>query len=91
MVYAVARSKEYLEEGYEPDLDGDFKPNMINSVVFLVEAVQQVLLRLYLVLAVVLLFRPQWHEWYPVCIVSPGTGMYFGILCFRLISSPLHT
>lgn len=55
MVYAVARSKEYLEEGYEPDLDGDFKPNMINSVVFLVEAVQQVLLRLYLVLAVVLL------------------------------------
>lgn len=43
MVYAVARSKEHLEEGYEPDLDGDFKPNMINSVVFLVGAVQQVL------------------------------------------------
>lgn len=42
MVYAVARSKEYLEEGYEPDLDGEFKPNMINSVVFLVGAVQQV-------------------------------------------------
>lgn len=42
MVYAVARSKEYLEEGYEPDLDGDFKPNMTNSVVFLVVAVQQV-------------------------------------------------
>lgn len=42
MVYAVARSKQYLEEGYEPDLDGDFKPNMINSVVFLVGAVQQV-------------------------------------------------
>ncbi|CAM9439260.1 unnamed protein product [Laminaria digitata] len=42
MVYAVARSKQYLEEGYEPDLDGDFKPNIINSVVFLVGAVQQV-------------------------------------------------
>ncbi|CAB1105130.1 unnamed protein product [Ectocarpus sp. CCAP 1310/34] len=42
MVYAVARSKEHLEEGYEPDLDGEFKPNMINSVVFLVGAVQQV-------------------------------------------------
>lgn len=44
MVYAVARSKDHLEEGYEPDLDGDFKPNMINSVVFLVGAVQQVCL-----------------------------------------------
>ncbi|CAM9374487.1 unnamed protein product, partial [Hapterophycus canaliculatus] len=42
MVYAVARSKDHLEEGYEPDLDGEFKPNMINSVVFLVGAVQQV-------------------------------------------------
>eukprot|EP00752_Nemacystus_decipiens_P010629 g9467.t1 len=42
MVYAVARSKEHLDEDYEPDLDGDFKPNMINSVVFLVGAVQQV-------------------------------------------------
>lgn len=42
MVYAVARSKEHLGEDYEPDLDGEFKPNMINSVVFLVQAVQQV-------------------------------------------------
>lgn len=42
MVYAVARSKEHLAEDYEPDLDGDFQPNMINSVVFLVGAVQQV-------------------------------------------------
>lgn len=38
----MARSKEHLAEDYEPDLDGDFKPNMINSVVFLVGAVQQV-------------------------------------------------
>lgn len=42
MVYAVARSKEHLGDDYEPDLDGEFKPNMINSVVFLVGAVQQV-------------------------------------------------
>ena len=47
MVYAVARSKEHLEEGYEPDLDGEFKPNMINSVVFLVGAVQQVRVDVY--------------------------------------------
>ncbi|CAM9266079.1 unnamed protein product [Choristocarpus tenellus] len=42
MVYVVSLSKEHLPEGYEPDLDGDFQPNMINSVVFLVGAVQQV-------------------------------------------------
>eukprot|EP00903_Cladosiphon_okamuranus_P009432 g8993.t1 len=42
MIYAVARSKDHLPEDYEPDLDGDFQPNMINSVVFLVGAVQQV-------------------------------------------------
>lgn len=42
MIYAVARSKDHLAEDYEPDLDGDFHPNMINSVVFLVGAVQQV-------------------------------------------------
>lgn len=46
MVYAVARSKEHLEDDYDPDLDGEFKPNMINSVVFLVGAVQQVTLDL---------------------------------------------
>lgn len=42
MVYAVVRSKEYLGDDYEPDLDGEFKPNVINSVVFLITAVQQV-------------------------------------------------
>ncbi|CAM9823752.1 unnamed protein product, partial [Sphacelaria rigidula] len=42
MVYAVARSKEHLDDDYHPDLDGEFAPNMINSVVFLVGAVQQV-------------------------------------------------
>lgn len=42
MVYAVARSKDHLDDDYHPDLDGEFKPNMINSVVFLVGAVQQV-------------------------------------------------
>ncbi|CAM9859952.1 unnamed protein product, partial [Discosporangium mesarthrocarpum] len=42
MVYAVWLSKDYLPEGYDPDLEGDFQPNMINSVVFLVGAVQQV-------------------------------------------------
>ena len=42
MVYAVALSKRYLDDDYEPDLDGEFKPNVINSVVFLVRAVQQV-------------------------------------------------
>lgn len=41
-MYAVARSKQHLGDDYEPDLDGEFKPNMINSVVFLVGAVQQV-------------------------------------------------
>lgn len=48
MVYAVARSKEHLDADYHPDLDGEFKPNMINSVVFLVGAVQQVLWTKYL-------------------------------------------
>lgn len=42
MVYAVARSKEHLDDDYHPDLDGEFTPNTINSVVFLVGAVQQV-------------------------------------------------
>ncbi|CAM9156199.1 unnamed protein product [Chrysoparadoxa australica] len=42
MMYAVAQSKLYLPEDYEPDLEGEFEPNIINSVVFLVGAVQQV-------------------------------------------------
>jgi manganese-transporting P-type ATPase len=42
MMFAVAEAKKHLPEDYTPDLDGDFKPNIINAVVFLVGAVQQV-------------------------------------------------
>ncbi len=42
MMYAVKRSKEYLPEDFDPDLEGEFKPNIINGVVFLIGSVQQV-------------------------------------------------
>lgn len=42
MVYAVHTAKSYLPEGYEADLDGEFKPGILNTVVFLVNMVQQV-------------------------------------------------
>ncbi len=42
MMYAVKRSKEYLPADFDPDLEGEFKPNIINGVVFLVGSVQEV-------------------------------------------------
>jgi len=42
MICAVRRAKMYLPEGHEIDLDGEFKPGIVNSVVFLVSNVQQV-------------------------------------------------
>lgn len=42
MMLAVRESKKYLPADYKPDPDGDFKPGIVNSVVFLVSAVQQV-------------------------------------------------
>ena len=42
MMLAVRESKKHLPPGYKPDPDGEFKANVINSVVFLVSAVQQV-------------------------------------------------
>ena len=42
MYWLVQESKKFLPEDYKPDLDGLFKQNLINSVVFLVTAVQQV-------------------------------------------------
>jgi len=42
MIWAVQKSKAHLPPGYEPDVDGKFKPGILNSVVFLVSNVQQV-------------------------------------------------
>ena len=42
MMLAVRESKKHLPPDYKPELDGEFKANVINSVVFLVSAVQQV-------------------------------------------------
>lgn len=42
MMVAVRESKKYLPEDYKVDTEGEFKPMIINSVVFLVSAVQQV-------------------------------------------------
>lgn len=42
MMVSVYLSKKHLGADYKPDLDGDFKPGLINSVVFLVSAIQQV-------------------------------------------------
>merc|ERR1712153_227996 len=42
MMWATATAKQYLEDDYKVDLDGTFKPGILNSVVFLVNNVQQV-------------------------------------------------
>eukprot|EP00581_Thalassiosira_minuscula_P008067 CAMPEP_0183703840 /NCGR_PEP_ID=MMETSP0737-20130205/1419_1 /TAXON_ID=385413 /ORGANISM="Thalassiosira miniscula, Strain CCMP1093" /LENGTH=1670 /DNA_ID=CAMNT_0025930637 /DNA_START=59 /DNA_END=5071 /DNA_ORIENTATION=- len=42
MMWATHTAKQYLEDDYKVDLDGQFKPGILNSVVFLVSNVQQV-------------------------------------------------
>jgi len=42
MYYLVQHGKSFLPEGYKVDMDKEFSPNIVNSVVFLVTAVQQV-------------------------------------------------
>jgi manganese-transporting P-type ATPase len=42
MLLAVYNAKKHLPPDYEPDLDGRFKPGILNTVVFLVSSVQQV-------------------------------------------------
>ena len=42
MIIAVQRAKQHLPEDFKVDLDGTFKPGMLNTVVFLVSGVQQV-------------------------------------------------
>lgn len=42
MLVAVYNAKKHLPPDYEPDLDGRFKPGILNTVVFLVSSVQQV-------------------------------------------------
>lgn len=42
MLYVVSMAKAHLGAEWTPDLEGVFKPNLINSVVFLVSASQQV-------------------------------------------------
>jgi cation-transporting ATPase 13A1 len=42
MMLAVRGAKDHLPPDYEADLDGEFKPGILNSVVFLVSNVQQV-------------------------------------------------
>lgn len=42
MMLAVRGAKEHLDPDYDADLDGQFKPGILNSVVFLVSNVQQV-------------------------------------------------
>uniref|UniRef100_A0A7S3V8N7 Cation-transporting ATPase n=2 Tax=Chaetoceros debilis TaxID=122233 RepID=A0A7S3V8N7_9STRA len=42
MMLAVQGAKQHLPPDYEADLDGEFKPGILNSVVFLVSNVQQV-------------------------------------------------
>jgi manganese-transporting P-type ATPase len=42
MLYAVYTAKKHLPPGFEVDLDGEFKPGILNTVVFLVSSVQQV-------------------------------------------------
>lgn len=42
MMWATNTAKQYLEDDYKVDLDGTFKPGILNSVVFLVSNVQQV-------------------------------------------------
>ena len=43
MIVAVQRAKQHLPEDFKADIDGTFKPGMLNTVVFLVSGVQQVL------------------------------------------------
>ena len=38
----VKQGKTYLPEGYKVNMDGEFEPSIVNSIVFLVTAVQQV-------------------------------------------------
>mmetsp|Transcript_11549 Transcript_11549/g.25318 ORF Transcript_11549/g.25318 Transcript_11549/m.25318 type:complete len:1715 (-) Transcript_11549:74-5218(-) len=42
MMWATNTAKQYLENDHKVDLDGEFKPGILNSVVFLVSNVQQV-------------------------------------------------
>ena len=42
MVFAVQTAKKHLPKDYDADLDGTFKPGILNTVVFLVSSVQQV-------------------------------------------------
>jgi len=42
MVVAVQGAKKHLPPDYDADLDGSFKPGILNTVVFLVSSVQQV-------------------------------------------------
>ena len=42
MVYAVYRAKQYLPPGFTQGMQSEFEPNLINTVVFLIETVQQV-------------------------------------------------
>jgi len=42
MMMAVRGAKGYLSDDHQVDLDGEFKPGILNSVVFLVSNVQQV-------------------------------------------------
>jgi cation-transporting ATPase 13A1 len=42
MYWAVQSAKKHLPADYEVNLDGDFQPGIVNSVVFLVSNVQQV-------------------------------------------------
>lgn len=42
MMWAVRMAKSHLPEDYTADLDGEFQPGILNSVVFLVSNVQQV-------------------------------------------------
>jgi len=42
MMWSVKIAKKYLPEDFEIDLDGEFQPCIVNSVVFLVTSVQQV-------------------------------------------------
>jgi len=42
MVFAVRKAKENLEEDFAVDLEGQFKPGILNTVVFLISSVQQV-------------------------------------------------
>ena len=42
MLLAVFSAKKYIPDDYDVDLDGAFKPGILNTVVFLVSSVQQV-------------------------------------------------